>query len=174
MEKPMSVFCVASSRMLSTLPPVTSAVALAPGRDFDSTFAIAPPIGYHTPPVPPVEIVSRSCCADARVTAQQAMSANSSRFMKPPPRWSPSPRAGEGRDGGYSTHAIVLEPRQRAFPAIVGLRLAIARAVIGVKRVRRVGIQVDVRLLVRSFERLVHALDGVVRDARVRAAVEPE
>src|SRR3979490_640384 len=44
------------SLRLSTEPPVTSAVACTPGTYLDRIFAISPPSGQDTPPVPPVAI----------------------------------------------------------------------------------------------------------------------
>src|SRR3979490_2689674 len=44
------------SLRLSTEPPVTSAVACTPGTYLDRIFAISPPSGQDTPPVPRVAI----------------------------------------------------------------------------------------------------------------------
>src|SRR6266545_2534181 len=76
------------SLRLSTLPPVTSTVAVVFGSVFDSTFAIAPPMGYHTPPVPPVDIVSLVCACATPTHAQQASKSQNSRFIPPPRNFS--------------------------------------------------------------------------------------
>src|SRR3954466_3417440 len=73
-----------------------------------------------------------------------------------------------------SSDAVPVEPRKHPAPSVVGGLLAIRRAVVGVERVRRVRIGVDLARLPGRLERRAHAVHAFVRDARVRTAVQAQ
>src|SRR4051812_4263551 len=62
-------------------------------------------------------------------------------------------------------HAILLEPRLQALPAILGGSLAVTGAIVRVEGVRRVRIDDDLGGLARTLESLAHLLDRLDRDA---------
>src|SRR6266542_4564458 len=55
--------------------------------------------------------------------------------------------------------AVLLEPRQQAFPAVLGLVLAVTGTIVRVETVRRVRVQDDLTRLLRVLARLAHPLD---------------
>src|SRR5437588_12263449 len=77
-------------------------------------------------------------------------------------------------DGRFYPDAVLLEPGLQLGPAVLRLIRAVARAVVGVKAVRRVGIEHDFARVVRRLERRLHFFDARNRNARVGAAVEAE
>src|SRR5207245_2969402 len=78
--------------------------------------------------------------------------------------------AGHARCARLS-HAVLLEPVQQAFPAVLGFVLAVAGAIIGVEGVRRVRVHDDLPGLPRFLEGLTHPLDRLDPDASVGPTV---
>src|SRR3954453_14084724 len=75
---------------------------------------------------------------------------------------------------GDLCHTVIFEPRLQALPAIFGRLPSVALAVIGVKGMWSVGINNNLRRLLRVFQGLLHLLDGIERNARIGAAVQSE
>src|SRR6185436_922331 len=72
--------------------------------------------------------------------------------------------------------AVLLEPGQHALPAVLGRLLAVARAVIGVERVRHAFVDMDLGLLVvaEGLQAGAQHFDALERNALVGAAVQAE
>src|SRR5260370_39890208 len=75
---------------------------------------------------------------------------------------------------GSSCDSVVLEPGQHSLPAVLRLLRTIARTVIGVEAVGRIGIDDNLRGLGRGLERGAQCVDLRYRDTGIGAAVEPE
>src|SRR5262245_23172072 len=71
-------------------------------------------------------------------------------------------------------NAVLLEPSLQALPAVFGILLAVAGAVVGIEAVRGVGIQNDLGGLVGVLEGLTHFFHAVDGNAHVGGAVEAE
>jgi len=73
-----------------------------------------------------------------------------------------------------SGNAVVLEPSEHPRPAVPGLLGPIARTVIGVETVGRIGIDDNLRGLARRLQRGLHCGELSNGDAGIRTAVETE
>src|SRR5262245_59871467 len=73
-----------------------------------------------------------------------------------------------------SAHAVALEEREHATPAVLGRVLAVARPVVGVEPVRRALVDEELHLLrlAGGSRRGLHLVDGRDGDPLVRAPVE--
>ena len=58
-----------------------------------------------------------------------------------------------------SSNAVGFEPSQQSLPAVFRFRFAIARAIVGVKRMANAGVDVDNRFASLLLERLPHRVD---------------
>src|SRR6516162_2494536 len=73
-----------------------------------------------------------------------------------------------------SSNAVIFEPRQHPLPTVVSLRSPIACAVIGVKTVRCVRVDHDLRRFVQRLQRGSHSFNLCKRNSLVGAAVHAE
>src|SRR6516225_2587419 len=71
-------------------------------------------------------------------------------------------------------HIVLLEPGEHSCPGILGYVGAVARPIVGVESVRRVGIDLELAGLAVRLARCGHAINAFKRDALIGAAVEPE
>ncbi len=66
-------------------------------------------------------------------------------------------------------HAVLLEPGEHPRPGVLGRVGAVARPIIGIKSVRRVGIDLELAGLAGRLARRGHAIDAFNRDALIGA-----
>src|SRR5260221_553744 len=70
--------------------------------------------------------------------------------------------------------AAAAKPREHPLPAVLGGFLAVGRAIVGVEAGRRVRIGADLRFLAGRLQRGAHAIDALVWNPRVGAAIKAE
>src|SRR5262249_34918219 len=76
-----------------------------------------------------------------------------------------------GRGAGY---VVLLKEGEHPRPGVLGCVGAVARPIVGVESVRRVGIDLELADLAVSLARCGHAINAFKRDALISAAVQPE
>jgi hypothetical protein len=86
------------------------------------------------------------------------------------------PRTFAGRSGepGGSRDAMISEPRSHPMPSVVSLRGSVARAIVGIKTVRRIRKDYDLRRLACGLQRRAHRFNLGNRNSRVGAPVKTQ